>query len=236
MSERREAIARRIRAMLQQTEENGCTKEEALNAAEMARKLLEEYNLTVDEVELRQSPFTKTAKQHTPDIVGERLWKPAQAVAALTGAKHWVSRKGSIPCDTFFGFKHEVEVAIYLLSICERAMRQEWSVLKKQYALLTATRQRLKIIPFLDGMADELQRRIIAMIPPKQTGKGLIVLHDDLLEAELKKLGIDLTKIKLRTSRDREEGYRAGREAAKKVALNPGLAREDEQRQYLGRN
>lgn len=235
MSERRDSIARKIRALLQLTEENGCTKDEAINAAAMARKLLEEYNLTVDEVELRQSPFEKTAKQHTPDIVGERLWKPAQAIAALTGAKHWVSKKGSVPCDTFFGFKHEVEIATYLLSICERAMRQEWAVLKKRYGLLTATRQRLKIIPFLDGMADELQKRIVAMIPPKQTGAGLIVLHDDLIEAEMKKLGIDLTKIKLRTSRDHEANYGAGREAARKVALNPGLSREDEQRQYLGR-
>lgn len=74
------------------------------------------------------------------------------------------------------------------------------------------------------------------MIPPKVTGTGLVVLHDQLIEAELKKLGIDLTKIKLRTSRDQEESYGAGREAARKVALNPGLAREEEQRQYLGRN
>lgn len=228
MSDRRDQIAKKIRALLKMTEENGCTKEEALNAAMMAKKLLDEYNFTLDEVELRESPFDKTAVNHTPDLVGDRLWKPAMSIAALTGARHWVARKGSVPCDTFFGYKHEVETATYLLAICERAMRQEWKRLKGQYGLLTAQRQRGKIIPFLDGMADELRDRIKAMVPPKPTGTGIMVLHGQLITEEMARRGIKIDNINLRTSRDGESEYGAGRIAGKRVDLNMGIGRAGE--------
>lgn len=225
MSDRREAIAKKIRALLAMNEANGVSKELALEYAKKAKELLDEYNFTLEEIELRESPFDKQAINHTPDMVGERLWKPATSIAALTGARHWVAKKGSIPVDTFFGYKHEVETARYLLAICERAMRQEWKVLKspQRFGLLTGTRQRLKIIPFLDGMADELRDRIKAMVPPKPTGTGIMVLHGQLITEEMAKLGIKLEDINLRTSRDGEDEYGKGREAGKRVDLNPGI-------------
>ena len=53
----RKKIAERIRALRAKTTTNGCTEEEAAAAATMVAKLLERYNMTLDETELRESEF-----------------------------------------------------------------------------------------------------------------------------------------------------------------------------------
>jgi hypothetical protein len=184
----REKIAGRIRALKAKTVEYGCTEDEAIAAAEKVAELLAAYNLTLDEVEMRASPFTQHTERHD-DPAGERLWKPAAAISELTGAVWWKSRPGVFPVQIdFFGFAHEVEVAAYLLEICARAMRAEQDRLAR--ASWPRTTKRRELIPFLDGMADRLHERILALKPPTTTGKGLVVLHGALIAAALKDAGI----------------------------------------------
>lgn len=216
----REKIAARIRALLNKTVENGCTEDEAVAAADLAAKLLAKYNLTLDEVELRKSEFKRHREQHT-DEVGERLWKVGMAIAYLTDTKSWSSNKGVFPyIINFFGLDHEVDIARYLLAICGRAMRQEHRRLRGIYGLLNPRRQRLKILPFLDGMADRLSERIRALKPRAPTGTGLVVLKQELV---VQAMPVKLRDMKMRQSRDLDETYHLGREAADRVALNPGV-------------
>jgi hypothetical protein len=225
MSER-EKIAARIRALLAKTVENGCTEDEAVAAAALAAKLLEKYNLTLDEVEIRKSDFEWHREQFA-DEVGARLWKVASAVAHLTDTQTWVSPKGVFPYEiSFFGLDHEVEIAKYLLAICAYAMRSEQEQLQTRFALLRREKRRQKIIPFLDGMADSLHRRIRALKPPAPTGTGLVVLKNQLITEEMAKAGIKLDPIQMRRSRDFDEEYRWGVEAGDRVSLNPGLTGE----------
>lgn len=219
----REKIAGRIRALLAKTVENGCTEEEALSAAAMAADMLRRYNLTVDEVELRASPFGRHSERHE-DAVGERLWKPAAGIAELTGVKFWTSSAGVYPIEvSFFGFQHEVDVARYLLEICARAMRQEHRRQERAFALLVPAARRRKVLPFLDGMADRLRQRITAMKPPAPTGTGLVVLRGSLITEAMAAEGLKLRDQRARGSRDFEPSYQDGRAAADRVALNRGL-------------
>lgn len=219
----REKIAARIRALLAKTVENGCTEDEAVAAADMAAKLLEKYNLTMDEVELRKSDFIKHTERHN-DEVGRRLWKVAKGIAHLTDTKSWSSDHGVFPyVVNFFGLDHEVEIARYLLAICARAMRQEHNRLKRVYGLLNPTRQRLKINPFLDGMADSLYERIRALKPATPTGTGLVVLKDELVTKAMADEGIKLRSLRAAKS-DTADTYLRGREAGNRVSLNPGVA------------
>ena len=39
--------------------------------------------------------------------------------------------------------------------------------------------------PFLDGMADRLHERILALRPPAPTGTGLVVLRGALIDAAM---------------------------------------------------
>ncbi|MBB5986014.1 DUF2786 domain-containing protein [Sphingobium lignivorans] len=213
----REKIAARIRALRAKTVENGCTEDEAIAAAEMLAKLLAKHNMTIDEAEMRASPFEQHSQSHE-DRVGERLWKIAATVSELTGTRYWTSRPGVYPIEiTFFGFAHEVEVARYMLEICAGAMRREHARLERE--AWPRILRRSKLLPFLDGMADRLALRIRDLIPPKPVGTGLMVLHDELGAAASPKT----EPLRARGSRNLETGYLDGLAAADRVALNKGL-------------
>jgi hypothetical protein len=219
----REKIVARIRALRAKTVENGCTEDEAISAAAKVVEMLARYNLTVEEAELRASPF-ETHEDRALDAVGERLWKPAAAIAALTGAKTWTSGPGVHPVvNTFFGFDHEVEVARYLLDICAGAMRREQTKIMTGIRFLSPARQRRRVLPFLDGMADRLHARITALIPPAPIGTGIVVLRGQLIDAALAEKGLTFHKARPRPSRDFEPAYLNGLRAGDRVALNPGL-------------
>lgn len=218
----REKICARIRALLAKTVENGCTEDEAIAAAAKAAEMLERYNLTVDEVQMRESPFARHTER-SADIVGERLWKPAAAISELTGARYWTARPGEPAHVTFFGFEHEVLVARYLLDICANAMRWHEEHQRRSMRLLHHSVQRRRIIPFLDGMADRLYSRIMALKPPRPPGTGLVVLHQQLIDQALADEGFRLNQKRARGSRDFDPAYDDGRTAADRVALNRGL-------------
>lgn len=223
MSAEQDRIAAIVRALRQKTVANGCTEDEAVAAAAKLAEILAKYNMTVDEAELRASPFARHRELHE-DAVGERLWKPATAIAELTGAQFWTSAAGVFPVQVnFFGFAHEVDVARYLIEICARAMRTEARRQNAAYGLLVPAARRRKVNPFLDGMADRLHERILALKPPPVVGTGLIVLRGALIKAEMALIGINLRDKRTRPSMDADSTYLDGRRAAERVALNRGL-------------
>lgn len=217
----RERIAARARALAAMTVENGCSEQEAVTAAAKLADLLERYNMTLDEATLRESRF-KRQDRVIDDDVGARLWKPASAIAKLTNTTYWSAAAGMPHQVTFFGFEHEVEIAGYLLSICETAMRGGYRRTMCDAALLVPAKRRTRVTQFLDGMADRLAERLLEMIPPKPTGTGLVVLHHALVTAEMKRHGIELQDKRQQSSRD-WGAYSDGRAAADAVALNKGV-------------
>jgi len=219
----RENIARRVRALAAMTRENGCTEEEAITAAEMLGRMLREHNMTLDEAALREQPFSRHTEA-VEDIVGERLWKPADGIAYLTGCRYWTSRPGVAPVTiTFFGFDHEVEVAKYLLDICARAMRDGRRVLDRSNQLLNPAKRRQRLFAYLDGMADTLRQRIRDLRPPEPAGTGLIVLRDALIVQALALEKIKLDQGRGRPSRDLDSTYKIGVAAAERVRLDRGV-------------
>lgn len=219
----RARIIARIRALRAKTTANGCTEGEALAAAAKVAELLERYNLDLDEVDLEASPFARRQERH-PDAVGDRLWKVADGIAVLTGARFWTSPTGISPVEiSFFGLDHEVEVAAYLLDICAGAMRRAEVEMQRAFALLTPIRRRARTGQYLDGMADRLRERLIAMKPKTPAGRGLVVRRDQLIDAAMAAAGINLRNQKTRSSNALDPAYGLGRRAADRVALSTGL-------------
>lgn len=66
-------------------------------------------------------------------------------------------------------------------------------------------------------------RRILELKPPRPTGKGLIVLHQALIDAAMEKDGIKLENKSERPSRDFDPAYLDGQMAAERVRLDRGL-------------
>lgn len=222
MSER-ERIAARIRALLAKTVENGCTEDEAVAAAAKAAEMLARHNLTIDEVQIRESKFKEHSERYD-DILGERTWIVADAIAHLVECRYWRSNPGVHPVSiTFFGFDHEVEIAQYLMAICVRALQDGLSRTNRRNGLLRPTIRTSKAKAFLDGMVQRLAERIRALKPPPPTGKGLVVLKQELIDAELTNNGVKMRKLSGRLSRDFDSEFMRGRAAGDKVSLNEGL-------------
>ncbi|WP_312139378.1 hypothetical protein [Brevundimonas sp.] len=217
----REKLAARIRALRAKTVENGCTEAEALSAAEKLAQLLEDHNMTMDEADLRASPFAKHDHMGT-GTVGLKLWKVANAVTDLTNTRTWAGGRDAPNRITFLGLSHEVEVAAYMLAICERAMQTEAQKVMRTVRHQPQIKQAAKLVPFVDGMADRLASRIRAMIPPVKTGSGLIVLRNALIDQEMIRQGIEIETGRSRRPLD-TAAYHAGQKAADAVALNKGL-------------
>lgn len=228
MTARRERIAATIRALRAKTVENGCTEAEAMSAAEKLASLLAQHNMTLDEAEMRESPFQQHRKVYT-DWVGERLWKIADGIAHMTGVRYWANRPGDRSSIDFFGFAHEVEIAAYLLTICREAMlREQQRIVQQQFRgsfWPTSARQRRAITPFLDGMADRLRQRLRDLKPPEPTGTGLVVLRGALIDAAMP---VKPETRSARNSRDLDPGYTDGVLAGDRVALNQGIRGNDD--------
>jgi hypothetical protein len=124
---------------------------------------------------------------------------------------------------TFFGLLHEAQIAGYLLDICARAMRCEVSTASAAWVLYRQPIRKRRRAAFLDGMADALGRRILAMRKPQPTGRGLVVLRDQIVDEELSRLGLKIRDMRSRSSDDFDPAYGAGEAAADRVALDPGL-------------
>lgn len=223
MSSKRERIAALVRALRAKTVENGCTEGEAIAAAEKLAQLLADNDMTLDEAELRESPFAKH-REVQDDWVGERLWKIADGIAYMLDVRYWRGRPGEPHSITFFGFAHEVYVARYLLEICSRAMRTEQARVTR--GLYTQSKIRRAALPFLDGMADRLRQRLRALKPETPAGAGLVVVRGALIDAAM--------DVKTRTrpgrnSRSLDAGYLEGRAAGDRVGLNRGLTAGQQQ-------
>lgn len=218
----REKLAARIRALRAKTVENGCTEGEALSAAEKLAQLLADHNMTLDEADLRASPFER--HDHVGvGAVGLKLWKVASAIAELTNTRTWTGGRAAPTGNTFLGLSHEVEVAAYMLAICERAMRTETQNLMRTVRHLPHIKQAAKVVPFVDGMADRLASRIRDMIPPAMAGTGLIVLRNALIDQEMERQGIELESGGPARRPLDTAAYRAGLNAGERVPLNRGL-------------
>ena len=235
-ADERARISARIRALLSKTVQNGCTEGEALAAAAKVAELLAQYDLSMDEVDLRAEPFSRDDRCYEDDV-GDRLGKPATSISKLTGTRWWRSARGVAPASyTFFGLEHGVEIAGYLLAICARAMQDEANALDAAGSLYRPDVRRRRRMAFLDGMAETLARRILAMVPGEtSTGRGIVPLRFALIDAEMARIGIELGSGRGRKPRDFDPDYSKGRAAGEAVALNPGLGGGSPEHVRIGR-
>ncbi len=66
-------VKARIKALAEKTVANGCTKAEALSAAEMVGRLLEQYALSMDEIDVRTSRAASRLRCRWAGTAVERL-------------------------------------------------------------------------------------------------------------------------------------------------------------------
>jgi hypothetical protein len=182
-------VKEKIRALNSKTVANGCTEAEALAAMAMVGKLLEQYNLSMDEVSLREDGCVCIAI----DLGGKRIsaiTRTIVGISALTGTQTWqgtvwgkTAELCGLPGDHlnrnqhvfFFGTPTDAEAARHLWNVIVAAHETELAAYKlsDEYANFDApenwsvrshgiTRRSLSS-SFSHGMADRLIERLVVM-------------------------------------------------------------------------
>jgi len=234
---KRQQILDKIRKLQSKTTTLGCTEAEALAAAQAVGRLLDEYGLTMTDVELQTT--TCVADSVLSPFVTNR--HPIRyCLRALSGYCHtaYFFRQQPIDDDRatwrtayyFFGLPHDVEVAVYLTQVIMAALDREAGSFKRtpDYRQLPSAHKREALKSFRYGMAQRISARLYEMKAARDrdlqaTGRELVQVVGAVVAKAFAQTYPDL-----RTVRYQERPYDAaafdqGKAAGGRVGLHPGV-------------
>lgn len=218
----REALAERVRKLQKMTTANGCSEAEAAFAAQRIAAIMAEHALTQDELSIRedaahciQDEFLIFGRDH-----GD-WWRLQQSVARLFDCKCWGMRvrleempdlgiSHPVKPFVFYGMPYDVTACISVMGICYSAVAT------------TMEKQRGNRQDFAIGMVARLCQRIDEMKPKRETGRGLIVLKGQLVDAAFAQEGIRLRKVTANARRVDAAAYAKGFAAGAHVDIGGG--------------
>lgn len=197
MDDKLKNLINKIRALMERTTANGCTEAEAMTAARLAQKLMDQAGITPDELAAGQTRasdthWTRTTHDHPISVLG-------RAVRAFSGALVYCNTFSSVEeqRDLFgtvsrtqkqfrwlriVGLEHEMQIAGYVLDICYNAMetaavkglRDENDERQRAGEPLILGGQRVQwIYDFQLGMARRMSETLLEMAPKADTSRQL---------------------------------------------------------------
>jgi hypothetical protein len=220
----------RIQALRAKTMGNGCTQDEALSAAAKVAELLDRYDLSLSDVEMREAPcerreFETHRKKRIPldDCIG--------AVANFCDCRVW--REKDHAGETryvFFGLRSDIEVAHYLTELIDTAVRSELGRYKTtpEYLRFRHQERHMANASFALGMVASIADKLTAMKAGRDkvnsgSGRALVVLKAAIVDDEFEKLDLKLRMLRGTSRRVSTTAYEAGGVAGASLAINPGI-------------
>jgi hypothetical protein len=220
----------RIQALRAKTIDNGCTEAEAVSAAVKVAELLDRYDLSLTDVEIRKAPcerreYETYRKKRIPldDCIG--------AVANFCDCRVWREKNQTgETCYVFFGLRSDVEVAHYLTELIDAAVRSELGRYKTspEYRRFRHNQRHMANTSFALGMVASIADKLTVMKASRDeanlgSGRALVVLKAAIVDAEFGKLDLNL-RTQRGTSRTVSTlAYQAGGAAGASLAINPAI-------------
>ena len=222
----------RIQGLRAKTTAAGCTEGEALAAAAKVAELLDRYDLSLTDVEIRASAcerreYETRLRKRIPldecmgaiaDFCDCRVWREKNAA----GEGRYV----------FFGLRSDIEVAHYLTEVIDSAVRSQLGLYKtsREYQQFRHQERHLANASFALGMVASIADKLSAMKAARDatnqsTGRELVVLKSSVVEAELERLDLKLRTVERTGRMVSSAAYDAGGEAGAALAINPALCR-----------
>jgi Protein of unknown function (DUF2786) len=233
-------VKARIKALAEKTVANGCTEAEALSAAEMVGRLLEQYAVSMDEIEVRAS---RCVQAEVP--LGGQRRRPIDgcvpAIARFCDCKVWLARAARLDPDDgplvwpppvsryiFFGFEVDTTLATYLFAVIDRAIQIESDAFRRDHPDLRAADLRRALASFQHGVAARVAARLVAMHKAREasvqaqrsTGSALILVKHRVVEDAFSEVGVRLVSMAAVGKRGSAVAYREGWAAGARVNLN----------------
>jgi len=231
----------RIQALRAKTIDNGCTEDEALSAAAKVAELLDRYDLSLTDVEMRETPcerleYETRRKKRIPidGCIG--------AVAHFCDCRVWREKNQTGESRyVFFGLRSDIAVALYLTELIDTAVRCELGRYKtsRDYGRFRHKERHIANASFALGMVASIADKLTAMKAGRDeannsTGRDLVVLKTAIVDAELEKLDLNLRRARGGRRMVSASAYEAGSSAGASLAINPGIG-EAQMRQTAGK-
>lgn len=225
---KRESIIKKINLLKEKTTSNGCSEAEAMTAAEMISRLLQEYDLSMTEVEVKSQEFIT----EQIDISGKTK-KPihdvVSSIAYFTDTKVYFTKRMGNYVYNFFGAKKDIEFAGYLFDLLSHAMDNEYAKYQKtsEYNMIGGKVARGS---FYKGMIIRLSQRLREMknnLTNEAQESGLVLYNKMAITEQMFKQNNPSLRLRTATSRmtisDRS-AFNSGKEAANRVNITSGLS------------
>jgi len=222
----------RIQGLRAKTIDNGCTEGEALAAAAKVAELLDRYDLSLTDVELREAPCERRAyethrKKRIPldDCIG--------AIADFCDCRVWREKNRAGEARyVFFGLRSDIEVAHYLTELIDTAVRSELGRYKttSDYRQFRHQERHVANASFALGMIASIADKLTAMKAARDevnilTGRDLVVLKAAVVDIDLEKLGLKLQTMGRASRMVSTMAYEAGGVAGVSLAINAGIGK-----------
>jgi hypothetical protein len=220
----------RIQGLRSKTTDNGCTEAEALLAAAKVAELLDRYDLSLTDIEIRdaaceQREYETYRKKRVPidGCIG--------AIANFCDCRVWREKNQMGDARyVFFGLRSDIEVAHYLTEVIDNAVRFELGRYKMSagYRRFRHQDRHIANSSFTLGMVASIADKLKAIkrnrdVVNNGTGRDLVVLKASVVDAELEKLNLKLRTVRRTTRRVAPAAYEAGGVAGASLAINPGI-------------
>ena len=212
-----------IKGLLGKTLANGCTEAEALLATAKVAELLDRYDLSLTDVEIRRSHcerriYEDTRNKRVP--IGECVG----AIAAFCNCRVWRERTaGKAHRYVFFGLAADIDAALYLTELIDAAIRTELSRFKTtpDYQDFRHVDRHLANASFALGMAGSIADKLAAMQANHKIGSGrdVMVVKTALVDVELAALDMQLRDVESAPRMISADAYDAGEAAGAVVGI-----------------
>ena len=232
--EKRESLLRKLEALLNKTEANGCTEEEALSAMKAAEALMELHGISLAEIRTMQ-----------PNDCQDRIITFGQsphevrlclgAIAEFTNTKSWWHPSRKPPEYCFIGLPADVDIARTVFIVFQRSIDSCWKVYWKENKYSYSYKHGYYKIrrSFREGVSFRLGERVRTIIEKRKTrhahdnnAKAIVVAKEAIAEKayEIYAEQHGFTDWKPRSGRFRTnwDAHEAGREAADEINIADG--------------
>ncbi len=229
-------VKTRIRALADKTTSNGCTEAEALSAAEMVGRLLERYALTMEQVDLRETPCIQLEVH-----AGGQRRRPVDgcvvAIARFCDCKVWLTRSEVGVTYVFFGLETDAMLGRYLFELVVMALRTELAGFKARNPRLRDVGLRRAGESFQHGMVARIATRLTtshaarkaAIATQRVSGTALMLIKHNIVEEAFAATQTRLVSTRRSARKVVRSAYQDGLQAGDKVNLNRPLADRDRQ-------
>jgi hypothetical protein len=221
MTEKREGLLNKIRALMAKTVKHGCTEEEALAALAKARAMMDVYEITDDELALTKEEKA-ILRSEPPGSKDPHRIKAllVQAVADFCGCRAWRGRDRAL---RFCGLPADVQLATWLLDMLTAFVEAE--LVEHLMGTIAEGQHRREVIRgFVMGCTarisdrlDELRQQSEAVAAPN--AKALVVVKDAAIQAKMDELGICLRSCGGSSGAWNDSSYKAGSAAGNRASF-----------------